>query len=60
MSSRAFADSSAALQSLSKEIGFDFSTLEKNGEAGRLWDALNDLANDPVAYNNFMAKSFSI
>lgn len=56
MSSRAFAHSSATLQSLSKEIGFDFSTLEKNGEAGRLWDALNDLANDPVAYNNFMAK----
>ena len=56
MSSRAFAHSSAALQSLSKEIGFDFSTLEKNGEAGRLWDALNDLSNDPVAYNNFMAK----
>jgi len=48
--------SSQALKSLSAEIGFNYSKLEQDDEAGRLWDALNDLANDPIAYNSFIQK----
>jgi len=47
--------SSQALKSLSAQLGCQFSNIEEK-EAARLWDTLNHLADDPIAYDNFMAK----